>query len=535
MASGDTIARIAAWFHMTVEELLAANPSIVDPNRIAVGNVISIPARSVGTVIRIEGPDYRHLRLKEDADLVAVGNPNLEGEVVHWQLAEASVEPSTWGPGQEWRNLDYPSFNAGGRSSPVLAEYLDAYTEGNQQGRHVWRAYRAWVAATGAHPELWTQIVVVEWGGTGPCPAEETNYVERLVAPDGTTYDIVPGEDAEFNGQWTIVTTNAGGTSGAGWRQALESCWEPYEAVVGSDATAYLAATYRTGEPLVDFPPMRLIVAGPEGFRSERDLAWAHLERAPDGTVFVSSMEVDEAGPHAPTFLSMTVAALDPDGNPKPGWPFTTTDPSSRPVFGSDGTVYVAQTTDAGDRIIALGADGQMKEGWPYAVPGKLEWTVCGAGCPNVPRWPHVSPDGSIYDSFISNVHAVEHGSQASGIYIVGPDGQVEDGWPYVLPKGTVIPNALGTPGWSSFAPVMADDGRIYVPWYDERSGTPHDELVCLTPGGTMCPGWPVRLPHPAAGDPEIDEHGNLQVLLREPGSPGQTKITVRPNGTIVK
>ena len=51
----------------------------------------------------------------------------------------------------------------------------------------------------------------------------------------------------------------------------------------------------------------------------------------------------------------MTVAALGPDGNAKPGWPFTTTDLTSWPVYGPDGTVYLAQTTDAGDRLIALG------------------------------------------------------------------------------------------------------------------------------------------------------------------------------------
>ena len=58
VASGDTFSQIAAHFGVSVEALLALNPSIEDPNRIAVGDVISVPARSVGTVIRIEGPDY---------------------------------------------------------------------------------------------------------------------------------------------------------------------------------------------------------------------------------------------------------------------------------------------------------------------------------------------------------------------------------------------------------------------------------------------------------------------------------------------
>lgn len=517
---GDTFARIAAWFHVPVEELLAANPSITDPNGVAVGDVISVPVRSAGTVIRIDGPDYRHLRLGESAELVALGSPQLANEVVHWQVAEADAEPPAWGPGQEWRYMDDPNIEADGRSSPVLAEWP------NSQPGHVWRAYRAWVAATAAHPELWTQVVAVEWGGTGPCPAADPGYAERLVAPDGTTYATVPGEDAVYNSQWTLLATNAGGTPGAGWRHALDSCWEPYDVVVGKDATVYLSAAYRTGESSADVPPMRLIVAGPEGVRSERELAWADLERAPDGTAFAIRTEVSDEGPHEPTWLAITVTALGPDGDPRPGWPFTTVDPSSEPVFSGDGTVYLAQTTDAGDRIIALGRDGEVKEGWPYAIPGKLEWTVCGAGCANVPDQPLVAADGMVYDSF------------DSGIYIVRPDGQARQGWPYVLPMGTSIPSACrgDTPGCETFDPIMADDGRVYVPWFDGRSGAPHDDLVCITRGGTLCPGWPIPLPDGAmAMRIAIDARGYVEVSVVESPHARETTITVRPDGTIVE
>lgn len=511
----DTFSQIAAQFGVTVEALLALNPSIEDPNRIAVGDVISVPVRSVGTVIRIEGPDYRHLRLGESPYLVVVGNPRMAGEYVHWQLVEAPSKPATWPLGSlPWQTDEGQPFDTDGRRSEMI-ESLGS--------EHVWRAYRARVPATATHPELWTQTVVVEWGGTGPCPAGEGGRAaNRVVAPDGTIYDVVSGEDAEFNGQWTIVATNAGGVPGAGWRHVLEPCWEPYEAVVGRDASAYLSMAYRTGEPSEVVPSVRrLIVAGPEGFRSERGLEWHSLELAPDGTVFGIRTEAPE---ESPDFLSMTVAALGPDGNAKPGWPYTTTDLISWPAYGPDGTVYLAQTTDAGDWIIALGPDGKVREGWPYAVPGELKWTVCGAGCANVPDNPQVAADGTVYDSFIS------------GIYAVGPDGQAKEGWPYVLPKGTSIPSACRgqLSGCPPFDPVMADDARIYVPRYDERSGAPHDDLVCLTPGGTLCPGWPVRLPG-STDDFEIDEHGNVKVSLGEPENSSQTKITVRPDGTIVE
>jgi hypothetical protein len=296
---------------------------------------------------------------------------------------------------------------------------------------------------------------------------------------------------------------------------------EPYEAVVGRDATAYLSVGYQTGEPAGDIDGRDvLIVAGPEGVRTRMQTP-GYIKQAPDGTVFAIREEVDEDG-QTPTFLSMSVAALGPDGNPKQGWPFTTTDPSSWPQYGSDGTVYLAQTTDAGDRLIALDADGQIKEGWPYALPGELRWTVCGDGCADEPDTPQVSAAGTVYDSF------------ESGIYVVGPDGQAKDGWPYILPKGTSIPSSCrtSTPGCGPFDPIMADDGRVYVPWYDQRSPTPHDDLICLTPAGAMCPSWPIRLPHGAAGRLEIDEHGNVQVRLFRPD--GEIPFTVRPDGTVV-
>ncbi len=41
--SGDTLSKIAAAYGVTVEDILAANPSITDPNQIAPGDKIVIP------------------------------------------------------------------------------------------------------------------------------------------------------------------------------------------------------------------------------------------------------------------------------------------------------------------------------------------------------------------------------------------------------------------------------------------------------------------------------------------------------------
>jgi LysM repeat protein len=43
--SGDTVSGIATEFGVTPDELLAANPQITDPDKIAIGDEITIPAR----------------------------------------------------------------------------------------------------------------------------------------------------------------------------------------------------------------------------------------------------------------------------------------------------------------------------------------------------------------------------------------------------------------------------------------------------------------------------------------------------------
>jgi hypothetical protein len=502
IASGDTFSHIAEKFGVTVEELLAANPSIDHPDRIAIGDVINIPVSSHGTVIRIEGPDYLHPRLNGMPELVLIGDPSLAGEAVEWQIARVA---------QGWSAYNSDVIDATGRAS---MRAVDAVT-GTQQ-------FRAHIAASVTHPELWSQTVTLEWGGSGPCPAEAIDPPKPIVAPDGTTYELVPTMDRAYNSQWSIVASHIGGRPGTGWAYQLEPCWEPGETFVGSDGTGYITWWYQVGEQWAS-KPAELVVAGPEGVRA-RMPAPAHIEAAPGGTLFVSSLEVDDGGPYEPTFRSMTVAALGPDGNPRRGWPFTTTAPSSWPVYGPDGTLYLAQSTEAGDRIIALGPDGQMKSGWPYAVPGRLEWTVCGAGCANVPDAPLIAPDGSIYDNF------------NSGIYMVGADGRPIDGWPYLLPKKTSVPSACreDTPGCDGFDPVLTNDGRIYLPRTDERYGTTHEDMICLLLDGSLCQGWPVRLPN-AVDNFEIDEHGTVHVWLIDNRVGPNPQVEITLDGTILQ
>lgn len=57
VASGDTLGRIANEHGFTVEELLAANPQLEDPDRIAVGDEIIIPDPDAPSVSRAAAPE----------------------------------------------------------------------------------------------------------------------------------------------------------------------------------------------------------------------------------------------------------------------------------------------------------------------------------------------------------------------------------------------------------------------------------------------------------------------------------------------
>jgi len=56
IARGDTLARIAKKYQLTVEQLLAANPQVKDPNKIAAGDVLIIPNPSASPVLDAGSP-----------------------------------------------------------------------------------------------------------------------------------------------------------------------------------------------------------------------------------------------------------------------------------------------------------------------------------------------------------------------------------------------------------------------------------------------------------------------------------------------
>lgn len=55
--SGDTLSKIAASFGLTVEDLLAVNPQITDPNSIQIGDEIVIPEPEPSEIVDTGGEE----------------------------------------------------------------------------------------------------------------------------------------------------------------------------------------------------------------------------------------------------------------------------------------------------------------------------------------------------------------------------------------------------------------------------------------------------------------------------------------------
>jgi len=52
--SGDSLSKIAAKYGVTVDDILAANPAITDPNKIAVGDKVVIPQPLPSEIVNAE-------------------------------------------------------------------------------------------------------------------------------------------------------------------------------------------------------------------------------------------------------------------------------------------------------------------------------------------------------------------------------------------------------------------------------------------------------------------------------------------------
>jgi hypothetical protein len=239
---------------------------------------------------------------------------------------------------------------------------------------------------------------------------------------DGTTYEIVVGADDDLNLRVDIVASDLEGVTGTGWRHELASCRLPMDAVFAGDGTAFIT--------VLDLPFSEyaldavVLVFGPETStpRASIPTSGSFASRGPgmfvstDGTVYMFTFDGEY---DTNTFRSLSLTAFDSAGRPQPGWPYTSTQRGSDPVFGRDGTVYLSFWHDDGDRVVALDQEGAVKPGWPFLLPtgssipdnlGCQRGEMCAVDMVR-PRPPTIDSDGTV-------VVTLE-----DAIYRINPDG----------------------------------------------------------------------------------------------------------------
>jgi hypothetical protein len=240
---------------------------------------------------------------------------------------------------------------------------------------------------------------------------------------------------------------------------------------------------------------------------------------APDGTAFLrfnggvpSSCPGNLPG-RSYTIETSSIAALDASGI-RPGWPYVSDDPLSRPVFGPDGTVFltagrVGYYTGGADveansppsRILALDQFGREREGWPVTLPfaavaagfsGEAGWSCQSPLFYLVP--PVVTPAGTVFALGRPTSADGYHAKTMLAAY--RSDGSSSMSEPYVT--SAALPSACfgirNEPCFARLQPVTAD-GVLYLgigPMGTVSTGY-LDKLLALDAAGRIA-GWPLTL-----------------------------------------
>lgn len=225
-----------------------------------------------------------------------------------------------------------------------------------------------------------------------------------------------------------------------------------------------------------------------------------------DTTAFAADGTIYEARFNSHTVMS-TIAALDENASPKPGWVPPTVYGTPFLRIGPDGTLYAVEGCcgNPTQQVLAFGPDGTPRAGWStYAQPVKASIVVgldVGAtgdvyltiapppGQTGSNRVVGLGPDGRVlknwpatFEGQFSDLLLAPDGTtyvvSGNTIAAFAPDGSVRPGWPYVT---------SGEIGYSSVA--LARGGGVYV-----VSST---SLLLLAPGVGSAPAPASEEPSP--------------------------------------
>jgi hypothetical protein len=122
------------------------------------------------------------------------------------------------------------------------------------------------------------------------------------------------------------------------------------------------------------------------------------------------------------------------------------------PIVAPDGSSLIVSTEDGGTTILALDPAGQPRPGWPYRSELGIQFTgYCGegdTGCGFYRTTMALDERGVLY-----LLHAASRPSAGGSVVALGPDGRVRDGWPVGLSRA-------GSMFWAA---AVDPEGGAYV------------------------------------------------------------------------
>jgi hypothetical protein len=293
-------------------------------------------------------------------------------------------------------------------------------------------------------------------------------------------YDVEPGPSgtvyvfSDVNAIIGVTVFSPAGNGAASWTIGSDLATDCGH-VIRPDGTLFYAHDLAGG------PHCSVEVFSATGGRLSNNTVpiWDVLTMAPDGTVVALGYD---AQPYNRSIVAQTrLAVLGTDGLPAAGWPVAFEGAVSRPTFGPDGSIYVAQAGvgTSASRVISLDAAGAVKAGWPVSLPVGFGPFSNGSN----PSSPEIGDDGTIY------VAAINIDSTCT-VTAFDPSGHILPGWPYTLPQTLADFSAGQAPESRVPGPmfVRSPSGRGLL--YVALTG----QMVALGHDGKVAAGWPYLL-----------------------------------------
>jgi len=280
------------------------------------------------------------------------------------------------------------------------------------------------------------------------------------------------------NATTTVTVLTPAGKTAATWAVGSEdsdTCGD----VIRSDGTLFYAYASSPGDDC------SILVYSPTGSRlsTNPQRGWDGLTMAPDGTVIGVGYDME---PYNSAVVAQTrLAVMGTDGQPAAGWPIKIEGAVSKPSFGQDGTMYVAQIGlgTASSKVLALDQAGAVKTGWPVSLP--LGYAPFSGDDTDTPLPPTIGNDGTVYVAATTS-------DWMGSVTAFDPSGAVVPGWPYALPQVFANFDGGGIRGESPTNPgpmfVRSSSGGLLYLALD-------GEAVALGPDGKVAAGWPYLLP----------------------------------------